>query len=152
MTTRPKIEGQPKGKPKFPPTTQERASIISMTAAGSSQGRVAKAIHRSRSLVKHTLAEPEVQREVSTLRRQFAEECMTTGRQIVLSIDEVAIAKAGLRDKAVAAGIMIDKALVLSGEEPQYNVTVLLDAVQAIREMRRAEEEAARPQLTAPES
>jgi predicted transcriptional regulator len=136
MTTKPKLTGQPKGKPKLRPTTQEKTTIISMTAAGVSQTKIADSIGRSRSLVKHTLDEPETQLAVSNERRQMSEECMDKGRTIVLSITQENIDKAGLKDKVISAAILFDKGLLLAGEAPQYSVTVLVDAVAALREMR----------------
>ncbi|MGA9063369.1 MAG: hypothetical protein WB341_17120 [Terracidiphilus sp.] len=140
MTTRPKIEGQPKGKPKLPPTTEEKSTIITLTAAGVSQTKVAASIGRSRGLVKHTLAEPAVQLAVSEERRAMAEECMSTGRTIVLSISQENIDKAGLKDKAISAGIMFDKGLLLAAGPSAYNVPALLALVQWVRDARREED------------
>ena len=52
------------GKPKTAPTTEERARIASMAAAGLSQNKIAGAIGKIPHMVKNTLAEPETQRVV----------------------------------------------------------------------------------------
>lgn len=55
------------------------------------------------------------------------------------SVSDEALENASVRDKAVAAGIWEDKARVIRGQATQINVNVLLDAVQAIKDMRRRE-------------
>ena len=58
------------GKPKFPPSTEEKETIVTMAAGGLSQCRIAKAVGRSRNMVKNVLAEPEIQRAVAVDERQ----------------------------------------------------------------------------------
>lgn len=55
------------------------------------------------------------------------------------SITDDDLVNASVRDRAVAAGIWEDKARVIRGQATQINVSVLLDAVAAIRDMRKAE-------------
>lgn len=54
----------------------------------------------------------------------------------LLSVTDAKLSKTSVRDLAVAAGIWEDKARTIRGQATQVNVTVLLDAVQAIRDMR----------------
>ena len=56
--------------------------------------------------------------------------------RIVKSITDADIAKAQLLPRVTAAAILEDKARVIRGQATQINVSVLLDAVAAIREMR----------------
>lgn len=58
----------------------------------------------------------------------------------LMSITDDDIAKAPLLPRITGAAILEDKARVIRGQATQVNVTVLLDAVQAIREMRKREE------------
>ena len=57
----------------------------------------------------------------------------------LMSVSDDVLAKTPVRDLAVAAGIWEDKARVIRGQATQINVSVLLDAVQAIRDMRKSE-------------
>lgn len=57
----------------------------------------------------------------------------------LMSVTDESLEKASVRDVAVAAGIWEDKARVIRGQATQINVSVLLDAVQAIRDMRKGE-------------
>ena len=54
----------------------------------------------------------------------------------LISVTDAKLAKTSVKDLAIAAGIWEDKARTIRGQATQVNVTVLLDAVQAIREMR----------------
>jgi hypothetical protein len=57
----------------------------------------------------------------------------------LMSVTDAKLAKTSARDLAVAAGIWEDKARTIRGQATQINVSVLLDAVQAVREMREKE-------------
>jgi hypothetical protein len=57
----------------------------------------------------------------------------------VMSITDEDIAKAPLLPRITGAAILEDKARTIRGQATQVNVTVLLDAVAAIREIRRGE-------------
>lgn len=127
------MKTKPNGKPKFPPTTRERVQITSMTAAGLSQNKIARKIGRSRGLVAGVLAEPEIQRAVKIEKEELSRLCMEKGRTIIDSINQADIEKAGLRDKAVAGAVMVDKALVLAGEPTSIDVSVLLNVAELIR-------------------
>ncbi len=129
-----------KGKPKTPPTTQERQQIITGAAAGLSENAIAKGLKRSRRLVKNILADPEIQRAVRDERAELAELYKEQARKIVASISPEDIAKSSLQQKAVSSGILLDKSLLLAGEPTQnLSVRVLVDLAQNIRQMRRAE-------------
>lgn len=54
----------------------------------------------------------------------------------LMSVTDAKLGKTSVRDLAIAAGIWEDKARTIRGQATQINVSVLLDAVQAIREMR----------------
>ena len=57
----------------------------------------------------------------------------TKARAIFLSINNADIDKANLLQKAPAGAIMLDKSLLLAGEGPTLNVSILLDVVEAIK-------------------
>lgn len=59
--------------------------------------------------------------------------------RMLISITDEEIAKAQLLPRVTSAAILHDKARTIRGQATQVNVTVLLDAVQAIREMRAKE-------------
>lgn len=137
MTER-KDERKPPGPPKYRPTTQERQQIITGAAAGLSENRIAKQIGRSRKLVHDVIQKPETQVAISDERAELAEICKQTAHRIISSIDDTDIEKASLQQKAVSAGIMVDKSLLLAGE-PTQNVAVLVELAAAVRAHRRAE-------------
>jgi hypothetical protein len=56
-----------------------------------------------------------------------------------MSITDEDIAKAPLLPRITGAAILEDKARTIRGQATQVNVSVLLDAVAAIREIRRGE-------------
>jgi hypothetical protein len=59
--------------------------------------------------------------------------------RILMSVSDQDIAKASLLQRATAFGILEDKKRNIRGQSTSVNVTVLLDAVNAIREMRSKE-------------
>ena len=123
-----------KGKPKFPPTTEERARITTMAAAGLSQQKISKTIGRSRHMVKNVLAEPEIQRAVKFEKAELAVIFRDKSRDVLVSISSADIAGASLQQKAVSAGILLDKSLLLTGDATSIlDVRALLEVAQAIR-------------------
>ena len=124
-----------KGRPKYPPTTEERETIITMSAAGVSQNKIANTVGRSRHMVKNVLAEPEIQRAIKDEKAELAQLYREKARDIVMSISSEDIADASLQQKAIASGILLDKSLLLSGDATSnLNVQVLLGLVDTIRE------------------
>jgi len=121
-----------------------------LRASGKTPSAIAKGFGRSHHTLQKFLDKPEVQKQVSIQREELAGMFDHVAHRIVGAVTTEDVTKATLQQKMVSAGIAVDKAACLRGEIPTtVNVTVLLDAVQAIREMRRAED-AARPQLTIP--
>jgi hypothetical protein len=131
---------KPRGKPKTPPSTEERATIVTLAAAGTSQTKIAGAIGRSRNLVKNTLAEPEIQQAVIDEKAELAELYRSKARAVVTSISEADIAKSSLQQKAISSGILLDKSLLLQGEPTGItaNIQVLLEVCELIRARRNA--------------
>ena len=124
-------------KPKTLPTTEERATITTMTANGTSISEISRHIGRSRHLVRNVLAEPKIQRAVIDEKAELAELYRQKARDVVKSIDAKDISKASLQQKAVSSGILLDKSLLLAGEPTGINVVALLDVVDAIKARRR---------------
>jgi len=122
-----------KGKPKLPPSTQERAQIVTLAASGQSQAAIARNIGRSRHLVRNTLKEPEIMAKVKDEKAELSQLCREKARDIFVSIGSADIDKANLLQKATAGAIMLDKSLLLSGDPTSINVSVLMDVVDAIR-------------------
>jgi hypothetical protein len=141
MTAR-QDERRPPGPPKYRPTTEETAKIATLAAGGWSDNRISKAVGRSRKMVKNVLADPEVRRTVASQKIELSEIFLDKGRAIVTSIGPKDIDKASLQQKAISAGVMVDKALLLAGEPTEnIDVRVLMDVVDAIRERKVVEQE-----------
>lgn len=142
MTAR-KDGRRPPGPAKYKPTTEEKAKIATLAAGGWSENRISKAVGRSRHLIKNALADPEVRRTVAAQKIELSEIFLDKGRAIVTSIGPKDIEKASLQQKAISAGIMVDKALLLAGEPTEnIDVRVLLDVVDAIKARKVVEQDA----------
>ncbi len=123
------------GKPKFPPTTEEKAQIVTLAASGQSENKISQAIGRSRHLVKHVLAEPEVQKAVRDEKAELSVIFRQKSRVVVASISEADISKASLQQKSISSAVLLDKSLLLAGEAPiSVNIQVLLGVADTIRE------------------
>jgi hypothetical protein len=127
-------------------TERERAKVLH--ASGKTPSAIAKGMGRSHHTLQKFLDKPEVQKQVSVQREELAGMFDHVAHRIIGAVTPEDVTKATLQQKMVSAGIAVDKAASLRGEIPTtVNVTVLLDAVAAIWEMRRVED-AARPHLT----
>jgi predicted transcriptional regulator len=131
---------KPKGKPKLPPTVEETETIVTLAASGMSQNKIAQTVGRSRGMVKNTMEKPEIQEKIGDEKSVLAKLYRDKARRIVDSINDVDIEKASLQQKSISSGVLLDKSLLLSGDLPQVSVTVLLDLVQVVRDMRDAED------------
>jgi predicted transcriptional regulator len=141
MTKR-KDERRPPGPPKYRPTTEERQQIITGSAAGLSQNKIAKSIGRSRAMIKNTLNEPEIQQSIQQEKIELSKMYRKTARDIVVSINAADISKASLQQKAISSGILLDKSLLLMGEATEIlDVRALMAVVDAIRERKVVEQE-----------
>ena len=116
---------------------QERITIETLSADGQSLNKIGKAIGRSPHTVRDHLALPDVQQKVQDEKAVLAEMYRSKARAIVESISDADNLKARLQQKSISSGVLLDKSLLLAGEAPIVNVAILLDAVAAIREMRR---------------
>ena len=131
---------KPKGKPKLPPTVEETETIVTLAASGMSKTKIAQTVGRSRGMVRNMMEEPEIQSKIGDEKSVMAKIYRDKARRIVDSINDVDIEKASLQQKSISSGVLLDKSLLLSGDLPQVSVTVLLNLVQAARDMRDAED------------
>jgi hypothetical protein len=122
------------GKSKEPLTTEQKAQVATLSAAGWSQNKVARTIGRSRHAVKNALAKPEVQKAVHDEKQELAGIFRQKSRDVVTSISDADISRASLQQKSISSGVLLDKSLLLTGEAPMsINVQILLDVASAIR-------------------
>ena len=69
-------------------------------------------------------------------QNQKADVWESVAMKAVMSIDDAKLSKSSAAQLMMVAGTAFDKSQLVRGQATQVNVTVLLDAVQAIREMR----------------
>jgi hypothetical protein len=130
-------EGRPVMK-REPLNTRDKAKIKTQAAEGLSVYRIAKQVKRAPNTIKKFLQDPAIATEVAHNKIKVAERCEFEALRIINSIDDQNLEKASLQNKAVSAGILIDKGLLLRGQMPlTVHVEVLLAAVADIRQMRK---------------
>ena len=132
-------------------TDKEKATIEVLSADGQSPRRIGKQIKRSPHTVEKHLQEPEVQQKVDNERAILAEKYRAQAHRVLDSISDEDILKASLQQKSISSGILLDKALLLSGEGSIVDVRVLLQAVEAIRALRQHPEDVVVESLPEPE-
>lgn len=93
-------------------------------------------VHR---VLKRFLGKKQSQDDLRQFQADKADVFDALQHRALMSVTDAKLAKTGVRDLAVAAGIWEDKARIVRGQATQINVNVLLDAVQAIRDMRSKE-------------
>ena len=140
---------KPKGKPKTPPTVEEQETIVTLAASGMSQTKIAQTVGRSRGMVRNMMEEPEIQTKIGDEKSVLAKLYRDKARRVVDSINDVDIEKASLQQKSISSGVLLDKSLLLSGDLPQVSVTVLLNLVQAAKEIRQVEDDRCRAEYRA---
>jgi hypothetical protein len=108
-----------------------------------SEGQIAKVVgcnpanvHR---VLKRFLGKKQTQDDLRQFQEDKANIYDALQHQALMSVTAAKLSKTPVRDLAVAAGIWEDKARLIRGQATQINVTVLLDAVQAIKDMRSRE-------------
>jgi IS30 family transposase len=115
----------------------EKITIEARSANGDPPTRIARGLGRSHHTVQHHLAKPETQERVEGAKKVLAKRYEEEARRILDSITPEDITKASLLQKTTSSAICVDKSLALTGQVLSIDVHVLLEAVQAVREMRR---------------
>jgi hypothetical protein len=124
-------------EPKPQLNEEEKRQIETLSAAGWSPHRIGKHLKRSRhTIVKH-LSQPGIAAKVQDEKSVLAEKCRAQAHRILDSINDTDISKASLQQKSISSGVLLDKSLLLTGDAPSVNIHILLEAVQAVRAIRR---------------
>lgn len=92
-----------------PLTNTQRSQIAMLQADGQSVASMSRQTGLARDTCKKALSDPETVELVEVFSKQLGEKMLELADTIVAGIDSEVIAKAGLRDRLVGAGILIDK-------------------------------------------
>lgn len=95
---------------KKPTTTEQQQQIAVMAANNASPTAISKATKLHLQTVKKQLNEPATQEMIADASKRLAEKLLEKADQIADAITEEDVFKAGLRDKSVSVGILMDKA------------------------------------------
>jgi hypothetical protein len=108
-----------------------------------SQGEIAREVgcHPTNvhKVLKHFRGVKDQAFELKDFQESKAEIYDQLQARILGSISDADLLKAPLQARVTSAAILEDKARVIRGQATQINVSVLLDAVQAIKQMRKSE-------------
>jgi hypothetical protein len=125
---------------------KERAKVLA--ASGQTPHRIGKALARSPHTVAKFLHQPEIQQQVGVQREELATMFDAITDRTLRGVTDEDIRKSSLLQKMTAAGISIDKAMLLRNQAaPTINVTLLLGIA---KELRRDDDDP--PALPPPES
>ena len=91
-------------------------------------------------MVKHHLETPEAIAAVRDERAEMVQLCRDKARACVVGIDDEKISKANVLQLSTSAGILIDKAALMSGQ-PTQNVAVIVQVLDVLVAQRDAEDE-----------
>jgi hypothetical protein len=115
----------------------ERAKALS--ALGHSYRAIGMELGRSDKTIKKALTRsPEVIQDVKDIKVRLADSFEGLAGRMVTSITDHDILKLDAYRRTLSAAVATDKMLLSRGEATSIDVHVLLDAVQAVREMRRS--------------
>src|SRR5271157_494783 len=128
----------PKRSP-LSPEEQEKAKIL--YASGKTIHAVAQSLGRSAHTLKKFLCKPEIVKEVGIQREELATMFDAITHRTLSGVTDEDIRKSSLLQKMTAAGISIDKALLLRGQATSnIDVRILLDIARQLRDEERAED------------
>jgi hypothetical protein len=134
-------------KTKLTAEEQEKAKILH--ASGKTIYSVAQTLGRSPHTLKKFLREPAIAKEVNIQKSELATMFDAITHRTLAGVTDEDIRKSSLLQKMTAAGISIDKALLLRNElPPVLNLNVLFDFAEQLRN-RRDETPLPHPQLPA---
>lgn len=120
-------------KGRLPLTTAQKQEAVVLAAAGYAPSRVAKTMGKSRLMVKRHLETPEAIAEVRDERAEMVQLCRDKARACVVGIDDEKISKANVLQLSTSAGILIDKAALMSGQPTSIHVHALIDVLDELR-------------------
>ncbi|MCM0083956.1 helix-turn-helix domain-containing protein [Geomonas sp. Red32] len=107
--------------------TKEKHQIAVLAAEGKSPHAIGKVLGRSHNTISKALKTPEVAEQKEDIQARLADKFEAITERILDGVTPVDIEKASLRDKAVAAGVMLDKSRVIRGQSTQ-NIAVMMAA------------------------
>ena len=84
-------------------------------------------------MVKRHLEAPETIVKVEDERAEMVQLCRDKARACVVGIDDEKISKANVLQLSTSAGILIDKAALMSGQPTSIHVTALVDVLDVLR-------------------
>jgi IS30 family transposase len=122
-------------KPRTPLTQQEQERAKVLNASGKTPNAIAKSMGRSHHTLAKFLRKPETREQINVQRAELATMFDNVAHRIVDSVNDEDIKKANLVQKMTSAGISVDKASLLRGDTPTFNVNVavLMEVVDAIK-------------------
>lgn len=119
-------------KTKLTPEEQEKAKILH--ASGKSIYAVARSLARSPHTLAAFLRKPEIVKEITIQKAELANLFDSITQRTLRGVTDEDIRKSSLLQKMTAAGISIDKALLLRGQATStVDVHVLLDLAAIVR-------------------
>jgi len=93
-------------------------------------------VHR---VLKRFLGKNNTEQDLQDYKEHKADVWDSVAMRAVMSIDDSKLSKSSAAQLMMVAGTAFDKSQLVRGQATQINVTVLLDAVQAIKDMRAKE-------------
>lgn len=125
-------------KQRSPLTTEEQEKAKILHASGKTVYAVARALDRSPHTLAKFLRKPEIVKEVSIQKEELANLFDSITHRVLSGVTDEDVQKSSLLQKMTAAGISIDKALLLRGQATStIDVHVLLEIAAIVRGDRR---------------
>jgi hypothetical protein len=118
-------------------TTEEQARAKVLHAEGRSFYHIGKVLDRSRHTIKAFLTRPEIVEDVKQKKAALADKFESLAARMIGSIEDADITKLNAYQRTLSGAIAVDKTQLLRGQATAVNVTLLLEAVQVIKDLRR---------------
>ena len=110
-------------------TTEEKQQVSMLAAQGLSNNAIALRIGRSPHTTKKELAKPETQVQVQNIQDRLADKFEQLSERILDAVCDADLEKASLQQKAISAGVMLDKSRLLRGQATSH-VAVMFAAIE----------------------
>ena len=96
-------------------TDMERKQIIELASLGKTPHTIGKLLNRSPHTVRTALRLPEAREQVQDRQERLADKFEQLSERILDAVCDADLEKASLQQKAVSAGVMLDKSRLIRG-------------------------------------
>jgi hypothetical protein len=110
-------------------TTEEKQKVLILSAQGLTNFAISKRLNRSHHTIKKEIVKPESQVQVADIQERLADKFEQLSERILDAVCDADLEKATLQQKAISAGVMLDKSRLIRGQSSMNFAVIMASAV-----------------------